>query len=251
MIGIIPSAGLGSRLQPLGFSKELLPVGTRFDGGIQKPKAVGEYLMDRMVAAGADRICMVISPLKTDILRYFGADYEGASLAYVVQPRPSGLCDAIFRALPLIRSDEDVLVGLPDTIWFPETGYRSLPDGEASFLLFPVDHPEQFDAVVTDRARRVLEIQVKQPGVETSWVWGAFKMPGETLKTLGELWLERDRSDEYFGTLFNAWLARGGDAVGVRSGTCYLDTGTFEGFRQATRTLGAPDPVAPEPPLFE
>jgi glucose-1-phosphate thymidylyltransferase len=27
--GIIPAAGLGTRIQPLAFSKELLPVGTR------------------------------------------------------------------------------------------------------------------------------------------------------------------------------------------------------------------------------
>jgi len=32
MWGIIPAAGLGSRIQPLAFSKELLPVGSRRDG---------------------------------------------------------------------------------------------------------------------------------------------------------------------------------------------------------------------------
>ncbi len=30
--GIVPAAGRGSRMQPLAFSKELLPVGTRQDG---------------------------------------------------------------------------------------------------------------------------------------------------------------------------------------------------------------------------
>ena len=33
MWGIIPAAGAGSRIQPLAFSKELLPVGSRLDGG--------------------------------------------------------------------------------------------------------------------------------------------------------------------------------------------------------------------------
>ena len=32
MWGIIPAAGQGSRMQPLAFSKELLPVGSRRDG---------------------------------------------------------------------------------------------------------------------------------------------------------------------------------------------------------------------------
>ena len=54
MWGIIPAAGKGSRIQPLAFSKELLPVGSRRDHGNEKPVAVAEHLLDRMVAAGVD-----------------------------------------------------------------------------------------------------------------------------------------------------------------------------------------------------
>ncbi|MFN7134397.1 MAG: hypothetical protein ACK4N5_20120 [Myxococcales bacterium] len=60
MWGIIPAAGIGSRIQPLAFSKELLPVGGRRDGDTERPKAVSEYLIERMIAAGADKICIVI-----------------------------------------------------------------------------------------------------------------------------------------------------------------------------------------------
>ena len=52
MWGIVPAAGIGSRIQPLAFSKELLPVGSRREGGREGPKAVCEYLVDRMVLAG-------------------------------------------------------------------------------------------------------------------------------------------------------------------------------------------------------
>src|SRR5687767_7557492 len=98
--GIVPAAGAGTRIQPLAFSKELLPVGCQRDGTTERPRAVGEYLLERMVVAGATRICFVISPGKADILSYFGAFFGPAALGYVVQPRPAGLCDAIFRALP-------------------------------------------------------------------------------------------------------------------------------------------------------
>ena len=37
MWGIIPAAGKGSRIQPLAFSKELLPVGSRYDGADGAP----------------------------------------------------------------------------------------------------------------------------------------------------------------------------------------------------------------------
>lgn len=232
MWGIVPAAGRGSRIQPLGFSKELLPVGSRGE----RPRAVSEHLLERMVLGGADKICFVISPGKSDILEYFGGAYGPASIAYVVQPRPAGLCDAIFRALPLVAPDEPVVVGLPDTVWFPETALASLPDGP-SFLLFPVERPELFDAVVLDDRQRVREIQVKAAAPASNWVWGAFRMPGRILAELHGLWRERRCRDEYVGTLVNAWLAQGGEAVGVKAGHSYVDVGTLHGYRAAIALL--------------
>ncbi|GIK97135.1 MAG: nucleotidyltransferase [Alphaproteobacteria bacterium] len=236
MWGIVPAAGLGSRIQPLAFSKELLPVGSRLDGPTERPCAVSEYLVERMIRGGADKICFVISPGKSDIVEYFGAGYGPASFAYVVQPEPVGLCDAIFRAEILVGADEPVVVGLPDTVWFPETALALLPDA-LSFLLFPVEHPELFDAVVTDSEDRILEIQVKRTNASTSWIWGAFKMPGRVLRELRDLWIARGRRDEYVGSLINAYIAAGGVALGVRAGDSYVDVGTLYGYRAAINLL--------------
>lgn len=235
--GIVPAAGMGSRIQPLAFSKELLPVGSRIDGGTERPKAVSEYLVERMVLAGATRICMVISPGKSDIVEYYGGGLGPVHVCYVVQPEPQGLCDALFRAVPLLGPDDQVLIGLPDTVWFPEDGFRHLDPGALSFLLFPVERPELFDAVVTASDGQVLEIQVKQPGASSSWVWGAFRMPAEVFQQLHDLWRERGGRDVYVGTLVNAWLARGGKARGVRAGESYVDVGTLHGYREAIQLL--------------
>src|SRR5689334_19765546 len=95
VLGIVPAAGAASRLQPLAFSKEMLPVGSTFDErGIERPKAVSEFLVERMIAAGADRICFVISPEKDDIIPYYAAHSAGGRICYVVQDSPRGLCDA-------------------------------------------------------------------------------------------------------------------------------------------------------------
>jgi dTDP-glucose pyrophosphorylase len=237
MWGIVPAAGIGSRIQPLAFSKELLPVGSRLDNGVERPCAVSEYLVERMIRGGAGKICFVISPGKSDIMEYYGAGYGDATIAYVVQPQAAGLCDAIFRATPLIAPDETVIVGLPDTIWFPETALAKLPDDVLSFLLFPVEHPEFFDAVVLDEAGCVREIQVKQKDAASHWIWGAFKMPGQVLKELETLWTARNGQDEYFGTLVNAYLAAGGQAIGVKAGLSYVDVGTLHGYRAAIGLL--------------
>jgi dTDP-glucose pyrophosphorylase len=237
MWGIIPAAGVGSRIQPLAFSKELLPVGSRLDGTVERPRAVSEYLVERMLRAGADKICFVISPGKSDILEYYGASIGAASLAYVVQPSAAGLCDAIFRALPLTHADEGVLIGLPDTVWFPEDALCALPDDVLSLLLFPVRRPEFFDAVVADDEGRVEEVQVKQHNARSSWIWGAVKMPGSVLASLHALWKEREERDEFLGTLINAYIARGGEVRGVRAGTAYVDVGTLHGYREAIKLL--------------
>src|ERR671926_110125 len=100
MWGIVPAAGLGSRIQPLAFSKELLPVGSRRTDGAERPRAVSEYLLDRMLCAGVDKVCFVIAPGKSDIMNYYGGRYHDAAVCYVVQQRPNGLCDAIFTSLP-------------------------------------------------------------------------------------------------------------------------------------------------------
>ena len=237
MWGIVPAAGHGSRIQPLAFSKELLPVGSRSDGERERPRAVSEYLVERLVLGGADKLCFVISPGKSDILEYYGGSVFSAHVFYSVQPQPAGLCDAIFRALPLIGEDEQVLVGLPDTIWFPADALARLPDGELSFLLFPVERPELFDAVVLDRDGGVVEIQVKDPNARSKWIWGAFKMPGRVLRELHALWEARRGQDEYVGTLVNAWLAQGGRARGVAAGESYVDVGTVKGYREAVVLL--------------
>jgi glucose-1-phosphate thymidylyltransferase len=239
MWGIIPAAGVGSRIQPLAFSKELLPVGSRLDGQVERPRAVSEYLVERMILAGATKLCFVISPGKSDILEYYGARGLPVRVCYTVQPRPQGLCDAIFQALPFIAADQFVIVGLPDTIWFPEDALRGLGDDPLSFLLFPVDAPERFDAVLTDATGRVREIRVKQADPGSRWVWGAFKLSGRTLLALYQLWESRERRDEYIGTLVNAWLAQGGRAVGVRGGETYVDVGTLHGYREAIGVLSA------------
>src|SRR5436190_5804691 len=239
MWGIIPAAGRGSRIQPLGFSKELLPVGSRIENGVERPCAVSEYLVERMILGGATRLCFVISPGKSDILAYYGAAYGTTPIAYMVQQNAAGLCDAIFRASPLIGKEDAVIVGLPDTVWFPKNALGLLPDNELAFLLFPVEQPALFDAVVLD-GKRVREIQVKQPNAASNWIWGAFKMPGRVFHELHDLWRARLDRDEYIGTLVNTYLAQGGVACGIKAGHAYVDVGTVHGYRAAIALLNDP-----------
>jgi dTDP-glucose pyrophosphorylase len=237
LLGIVPAAGAGTRLQPLAFSKEMLPVGSAPDErGVERPKAVSEFLVERMLHAGADRVCFVLSPEKTDIIPYYARHWAARRFCYTVQERPNGLCDALFRAMHVMRDDEEVLIGLPDTVWFPVDGFCRLPRGDFSFLLFPVDDPHRFDAVLTQRDL-VTEIEVKAHKPRTNWVWGAFRMQAATFRTLHALWCESDRGDEYIGTLVNAYISHGGRVRAVHAGEGYFDVGTVEGYRATIDAL--------------
>jgi dTDP-glucose pyrophosphorylase len=145
------------------------------------------------------------------------------------------LCDAIFRAAPLIPDQEQVCIGLPDTVWFPRTALAGLPDDVFSLLLFPVEHPQRFDSVTTDDSGNVIAVQVKHPAPVSNHVWGAMKMPGSVLHQLRRLWA--DRGDEYLGTLLNEYMSRGGRVQGVKTGQAYVDVGTLGGYRDALRLI--------------
>ncbi len=84
----------------------------------------------------------------------------------MVQHHPQGLCDAVFRAEPFAHQHEQVLIGLPDTVWFPENAYYpalNQASADVNLVLFPVQNPCAFDAVVCDPQNFVTKVEVKAP----------------------------------------------------------------------------------------
>ncbi len=105
MWGILPAAGKGSRIQPLAFSKELLPIGER-EGSLTRPRAVSDFLVERLIAGGADRLCFVIGPGKSDILEYHGAgDRPDVAVCYTSLYRSLGKCHRRIAGHHLVSED--------------------------------------------------------------------------------------------------------------------------------------------------
>ncbi len=217
MWGIMPAAGRGSRIQPLAFSKELLPVGSRLDGGIERPCAVSEYLVERMIRGGADKICFVISPGKSDIMEYYGGELRRRRPSPMWCSRSaSGLCDAIFRAAPLIaagragdrRPARHRLVSRRRAL-------RSCPTTRCPSCSSRSSSPSSSMPWCSTRADGVLEIQVKQQrrrlALDLGRVQDAGPRPARARASSGA---SATAGDEYIGTLVNAYLAAGGEALG-------------------------------------
>ena len=214
MWGIVPAAGRGSRIQPLAFSKELLPVGSRLDDGVERPCAVSEYLVERMIRGGADKICFVISPGKSDILDYYGAGYRRR------RDRLRGPAAAerpVRRDLPRGAADRRRRAGdrRPARHGLVPRGRRSR---SCRTTRSPSCFPGRAARVLRRRRARRRRPRARDPGqaARTPPRTGSgapSRCRARVLEDLHRLWLRaRAARDEYFGTLVNAYLAQGGEA---------------------------------------
>jgi dTDP-glucose pyrophosphorylase len=175
--GSIPAGGLGTRLQPIGFSKELAPVARR---------AVIEFLIERMVLAGVDKIFINTAEDKTDLIRYLSTKsmYKDM-LVFLVRER-KGLLDGIVIPEQFLHEDDELYFGLPDTIWYPKDGFAQLDTlpGELVLGLFDTGTPEKFDSVVIDAKLKIKSIEVKVPNPKTKWTWAMGKMTVKAARLL-------------------------------------------------------------------
>lgn len=114
MKGLIPAAGMGTRMKPYtnAIPKELLPV----DG-----VAVIEHVIEAFKLAGIIDISVVVGWKKNAILDYLGSGRRlGVNLTYVVQDERLGLANAILAGENVIK-DESFAIVLGDNFFYPKT----------------------------------------------------------------------------------------------------------------------------------
>jgi len=188
LIGIVPAAGLGSRLQPLPFSKELYPVGFQKINDTWRVSTISQHLVEALKQAGVHQLFFVVSPQKTDIPRYYknGSQF-GMEFSYLYQSEPKGMVDALAQATPWLRGDEETFIffGMPDTYFQPASLFGKMkeamlkhPDVQIVVAVFPVTSWWKLGMVhfnqQEDGLGEVIDIQDK-PKVkpETKYAWGA------------------------------------------------------------------------------
>jgi glucose-1-phosphate thymidylyltransferase len=168
VVGIVPAAGRATRLPHRTGSKELIPINDR---------AIAEYLVDAMVAAGADQLVIVIAPDKQDIAAHFGTrTRHGVPITYLEQLRPTGMSDAIDLAYSYLHG-RTVLMGMPDTIVDPPNSLALVRaafeacHADIGLALAPTEEPERLGPVDVDRTGRVERILDKPAVAPHNTVW--------------------------------------------------------------------------------
>ena len=242
-VGVIAAAGLGTRLLPLAYPKELLPITyTDADGQIV-PRPVLQASLDQMRRAGVHRCAIVIAEWKLELVRVFGdGSALGMSLAYVVRGTPRGLSDALDAATPWV-GDADVCLALPDTLLAPDDALaRVRAEREASRAdvvlgVFPTDHPEQLGPVRVSGGA-VVEVQDKPATTDLRNTWGlAVWSPHFTALLAREVAAAPADKKPVLGALFQRAIELGlvVRAVEFADGH-FVDVGTSQGLAEALAT---------------
>lgn len=183
-VGIIPAAGLASRLGPLGYPKELLPITyVQGEGGHLRPLPVIEASLRQLRTADITRCMVITSERKPELAQYLGSGGAiGLDIAYVQQSKAEGLASAVALTAPWTRGSASCLL-LPDTIVRPLDALKTMREAfearGADLVLgvFPSERPKELGPVRFDTDGKVTEVQDKpaQTDLANSWglaIWG-------------------------------------------------------------------------------
>ena len=186
MIGIIPAGGLGSRLAPLRYAKELLPIvyrargpgeSTALDAGEVHPRPVIALSLDQMERAGVTECAIVISEAKLELVRVLGEHVGAVRLAYVVRAVARGLADAIDAPAVWI-AERAACLALPDTVIEPPDALAQVRDeleqrgADLVLGVFPTAHPEELGPVLVDADGTVVSVLDKPAATDLRNTWG-------------------------------------------------------------------------------
>jgi glucose-1-phosphate thymidylyltransferase long form len=163
MKGLIPAAGLGTRLRPitLAIPKELMMIGD---------KAVIEYVIDAMKEVGITEITVVVGWRKHAILDYLGSGERlGVKISYVVQDERNGLAKAVEAGKHVI-DDEPFLVVLGDDFFYPKTflkeilAFHNKTDADATIGVAEVSDVTRHGIIKPGAGNEIVDI-VEKPAI--------------------------------------------------------------------------------------
>ena len=181
IVGVVPAAGWAHRLGAIPCSKEVYPLGFAENGkspeGPRPPKVAGQYLLERMRQASADRIFVVIRESKWDIPAYFGDGSDlGVPMGYLMMDHPYGVSFTINQAFPFVQGAR-VITGFPHILFRPLDAYEQLlgkqqrTGADVVLGLFPARKPSKMDMVAHQTDGRVDEILIKPEETSLTYTW--------------------------------------------------------------------------------
>lgn len=172
-VGIIPAAGVGSRLPGRKLSKEVLPVG----GACGTKKPVIACLLNSLSSAGVRDVTVIIREGKQDIAEYLaGGEWHQLQFNNRITAGTSGVPETVAIGLRGITNHR-IAFGFPDILFEPGDAVTSMmreldsSDADVVLGLFPTSSPDKMDMVDTNRGGQVTNIQIKPGNTRLDLTW--------------------------------------------------------------------------------
>lgn len=216
-VGLIPAAGVGSRLPGRKLSKEMLPVS--LCRGAQSP--VLDHLITSMIRAGVTDIRVVLREEKQDVADYLaGEQWQGIRFDNLTTPGTSGVAETVALGLEGI-GEQQIAFGFPDILFEPGDAFNKMmqklqnSDADVVLGLFPTNNPRKMDMVDVDHTGRVRRIDIKprQTDLALTWilaVWSpafsAFLLEQSSQSLFG---LGQESGEAHLGCAFQLAIANG------------------------------------------
>lgn len=176
MKAIIVAAGEGKRLQPLTLTcpKPMVPL-------LGKP--ILHHIWE-IVPVEVDEVLLVVgSGWRGEIIRnYFGSEFLGKKIVYLVQESFLGTGHAVRLALPHLAPHERVLIMYADDLHHAPS-IQKLLEHSLGMLVCQVLDPRRFGVVVTDKTGVVVGLEEKPENPKSDLAAiGVYVLDRETLE---------------------------------------------------------------------
>ena len=236
MKAVILAGGTGTRLHPLtlGINKHLLPV---FD------KPVIYHAIEKLVAAGIERIMIVTSPHHIDSfvrLLDSGQHFKSKTkkgkqiqIVYSIQNEPSGIAHALYFAEDYIGSDNCILF-LGDNIIIDNItpAIKKFKKGATVFLK-KVRDPGRFGVATVDSKGKVVSIEEKPTKPKSNLaVTGLYVYDNTVFKKIRQI--KKSKRGEYEITDLNNLYAEEGTLRLHMLKEEWFDIGTIQSLHEAS-----------------
>jgi glucose-1-phosphate thymidylyltransferase len=250
IVGLLPAAGMGSRLGAIPCSKEIMPLGFQEQptaGGMrQRPITTIETHLRALQLAGVARAVIAIGESKHDIVRYLGnGERYSLSIAYVYQQLLRGMPFALDLAAPWI-GDATTLFAMPDTLITPvETAARLVQhhhyySADLTLGLFPTNTPHKFGMVELDSDRHVVNLIDKPAQTDLLFMWGLAVWEPRFTRFMSSFLAQSQphNSELVLNTVFLSAMHSGlSIQAHILDGSHYADIGTPEDFQAVVSGL--------------
>lgn len=228
MKGIVLTAGLGTRLQPITYflNKNLLPV----DG-----QPMFFHPLRTLIDSGIKEIAIVVGPPHGDQIKKslkYSPFLKGVKIVYINQSKPKGMPDAIGKCRKFAHKDNAVVVG-GDNIFggnFAEE-INKFTDGAISFLR-EVNDPERFAVPHYDSNHKLIKIEEKPKNPHTNWVVsGPIILDNKAFDFIDQL-KPSSRGELEITDLYSFYIEHNKLKL-IKRKDFWIDAGTFDSLIQA------------------